>query len=189
MICVVLGIVSIFCFWFALSGTNTPSSPANRGKAASPQSESGGVTSASAAGLASTGGDAHINSASSSATNSPRVTSAGRGARTNSASSSTTNSLRVRTDNLSCRMQCQTGNSTCQGSCYQQYSVTNQTLLWTECMQSCGSNLNSCSTACVSGAAFSPTSVHPPAPSPAPVPPPSPTPKSTPTPLLSARPS
>jgi hypothetical protein len=167
VICVVLVIVSIFCFWYALSGTYTPSPTANRGKAASPQSGTGGVSGGSTAGSSSAGGGAGINSARSSVTNSPMVASG--------------------TDNLSCRMQCQAGNSTCQGSCYQQYSVTNQTLFWSQCMQSCASNLNTCSTACAGGTAFSPTPVHAPAPAPAPAP--VQPPLSAPKPVLSPPPS
>ena len=70
-------------------------------------------------------------------------------------------------DVLPCQARCQTGGSSCQSTCYQQYNVTNQTQYWSQCMQGCGTKLSVCSNNCISGVTLPPISTVLPPPPPA----------------------
>jgi len=152
LICAALVVVGVFCFWYALSGINSPSAPAGNGKSAN-----------NASGLQNSTGQGP-----GPATGATRTANAGgtggsvAAASDSSAGSPTTSAV---TNPLLCKSQCQATSSTCQSFCYQQYSVTNQTQYWNGCMQSCGNKLSVCSNDCVTGispSSSAPTAILPP---------------------------
>lgn len=154
LVCAILIVVAVFCFWYAFSRTNGSSDTAGVGKSAgqtsgpqNPQGRTSDVTvagsSMSAGGVRGAGGS--ITTATMSPSNSPLASSA--------------------RNPLLCKSQCQTASSTCQGACYRRYNVTNQTQYWNQCMQICGSRLGICSNDCAAGISLSstsPTAVSPP---------------------------
>lgn len=136
--CSVLIVLSIFLFWCSFSGMNAPSS-ARGGPAASlasgsssPPSKAPRAASPARVSAGGGGGRATI------APNSPMATSAA--------------------NQFTCKTQCQASDTSCEGVCYQQYNVTNQTQYWSQCMQSCGTKLSVCSNGCTAGLSTSSTS-------------------------------
>ena len=138
--------VSAACLWIAIAAVVTPPPP-HKGAAANTRDANG----AGAGGGGVGGGPAAGSSGSSS----------GASGGMNSSITSTA------ADVLPCRARCQTGGSSCQSTCYQQYNVTNQTQYWSQCMQGCGTKLSVCSNNCISGATLPPISTVLPPPPPA----------------------
>lgn len=126
--CVSLVVLSIFCFWVAISAINTPD-PVHKGKAKDPTS----ADRASAAAGSITGAQSPI-------LNSPEGLAV---------SNSTT-------DPLACQNKCQAGKVSCQRGCFQRYNVTNQTQYWDQCMQVCGTTLSVCGNSCIAGISLPP---------------------------------
>ncbi len=136
--CSVLIVLSIFLFWNSFSGIKAPSS-ARGGPAASIASGSSSSPSkAPRAGLPARKSAGGAGGRATIALNSPMATSAA--------------------NQFTCKTQCQASDTSCQGACYQQYNVTNQTQYWTQCMQSCGTKLGVCSNGCMAGLSPSSTS-------------------------------
>ena len=129
--CSVLIVLSIFLFWCSFSGMNAPSS-ARGGPAAS---------------LAS--GSSSPPSKAPRAASPARVSAGGRGGRATIAPNSPMATSAA--NQFTCKTQCQASDTSCEGVCYQQYNVTNQTQYWSQCMQSCGTKLSVCSNGCTAG--------------------------------------
>jgi hypothetical protein len=159
--CSVLTVLSIFLLWYSFSGMNAPSS-ARGGPAASLASE-----------LSSQPNKAPRPSRPG------RISAGGAGGRATIAPNSSIATTAA--NQFTCKTQCQAIDKSCQGACYHQYNVTNQTQYWSQCMQSCGTTLSGCSNGCTAG--LSPSSISPMAfiPPPQALPPPS---QSKPTPSL-----
>jgi hypothetical protein len=143
-----LVIFCVVCFWYALSGVNTPP-PAQEGATSSHTanpSQSGGRPSQAGAGQTPTSGNSKITVGAGSG--------GGGGGGSGPATAATTNARGGAASNpLLCKSLCQTNNSMCQAACYQSHSVTDDTPGWIACMQACNVRTGSCATGCANGAA------------------------------------
>ena len=164
--CALLIVVSVFFFWYAISGINTqsPSAGGNKStsrasgtpKPASPAPKPAALATSSTSAGNTSGGNVTVAANPTSSSGSITIAAS-------SPSNSPTTSYAA--NPLSCISKCQTTNSSCQSGCYQQYSVTNQTQYWNQCMQSCGTKLAVCSNDCIAGIpapSTSPTAILPP---------------------------
>jgi hypothetical protein len=172
----VLTIFCVICFWYALSGVNSPPcplsvDPGNNGSACG----TGSSGSARPSGLGAILSGQASNKRTPTTGNSrvavgPQKDSGsnnrgGGGGRSigpagsgNIASVSASNSAIASagaaggsSNPLACRSQCQTTGLTCQTACSRQYNVTNQTQNWSTCMQTCSSKISVCANSCLSG--------------------------------------
>jgi hypothetical protein len=156
---VALILLSIGCFWLAVSATNAPAPPARKAAMANGAGVQG--TAAGGTGIITNSGSSP---SASSAKRSP-MSSGGASSAAAGASGGV----------VACQTHCQAAGSTCQSDCYQKYNVTNQTHYWSQCMQSCGTSASVCGNNCISGTSLPAiSSVFPP-------PPPAPPPQQTPT--------
>lgn len=139
---------STLCFWYAFSGPSQPSKTAGHG--AGIAASLAGPTVSAVAG--STGGT------TGGGTGTPNSGDLGGAniALTSGGANTSGGSQNAAANPLICQNSCRSTNMTCQSSCYQSFSVTNQTQAWNKCMQGCGTRMGSCWNACLSGTPLPP---------------------------------
>lgn len=146
---------SVFCFWFALSGPDTPPKD-NGGRALTTPREgnNAGTATAVSGGLGARDGTAQAGGAANDA-GGLAAGSASTGSRTISAPGSPTNPAPTSSalTQLACQANCRTLSTTCQSGCYRQYNVSNETQYWAQCVQTCGTQLSVCVNGCGNGTA------------------------------------
>jgi len=141
-----LVLVAVLCLWLAIGSLFGPE-PVRKGGATNPAGAPGGTMNSAA----SSGGTA-------GATKGPSGSAAGGGVTSPAASSGNAGAW-------ACQITCQKDSASCQGNCYQQFNVTNETQYWNQCMQSCGTKLSVCASNCATERHTAPiTSVTPHAP-------------------------